>query len=265
MKNSYLVSLSSHIYRLLLYLYPASFRREFGREMHLAFGDYSKMVARRDGLPGLVQLWLTTFIDLAATAFVERLKEMTNMSQNPITRLCGAAGMLGGLYLIISGLTGLTETYTIFSIPSYLVPFYALGLTACVIGMFLVADTLTPGAKFGLGITFLGTAVLSLGLILMSWFNVDEGWVLWRSGHLIHTIGLLVFGLAVQNLSLRWRVVPALFSGVSILLFAIAVSTNSFYAAVTWDLVQGICWLVIGSMLVSGIKSPPRPNPVVGV
>jgi hypothetical protein len=187
------------------------------------------------------------------------------MSQNPITRLCGAAGMLGGLYLIISGLTGLTETYTIFSIPSYLVPFYALGLTACVIGMFLFADTLTPGAKFGLGITFLGTAVLSLGLILMSWFNVDEGWVLWRSGHLIHTIGLLVFGLAVRNLSLRWRVVPALFGGMSILLFAIAVSTNSFYAAVTWDLVQGIGWLIIGSMMVSGIKSHPRPHPITGV
>lgn len=259
-----LIALSTHVYRLLLYLYPAAFRREFGREMQLAFRDYCRMITERDGLFGLIQLWLPTLIDLSATAFVERLKELTNMSQNPIIRFCGAAGIIGGTYLLFNGLTGLTGNIY-FGIPAYIIPFYAIGLTACVIGLFLFTETLTARAKVGIGITLLGTAVISLGLVLMYWFNVDAGWGLWRSGHLLHIIGLLFFGLTVQGLPIRWKVVPGLIGGLSILLFAAAITTNSMFAAAGWDFVQGIGWFLIGGMLINDTRSQPASTqPVVG-
>lgn len=266
MKQTTLIALSTHVYHLLLYLYPTTFRSEFGREMQLTYRDYCRLVAGRDGLLGLFQLWLATLIDLAATAFVERLKEMTNMSQNTIIRLCGAAGIMGGLYLLMNGLSGLTNNLSLgLPLPSLVIPLYAVGLTAGAIGLFLFADTLTAGAKVGLGITFLGTAVMSLGLIVMHWINVDGSWVMWRLGHLVHTIGLLVFALTVRRLPIRWKVVPGLAGALSIVLFALALTTNSMLAPAGWDFVQGIGWVIIGSMLINDARSQPSgPQPVAG-
>jgi hypothetical protein len=98
MKKSCLISLSSSVYHLLLYLFPASFRQEFGREMYLAYRDYSHLAVNRDGLPSLFQIWLTTIIDLLATAFVERLKKITHMSADKIIRFCGSGRYGDGAY-----------------------------------------------------------------------------------------------------------------------------------------------------------------------
>jgi hypothetical protein len=99
----------------------------------------------------------------------------------------------------------------------------------------------------------------------MHWINVDGSWVMWRIGHLLHTIGLLVFGLTVQRLSNHWKVVPGLAGALSIVLFALALTTNSMLAPAGWDFVQGIGWVIIGSMLINETRSQSAgPHPVAG-
>lgn len=64
--------LSRRLYGALLAAYPPEFRREFGREMALVFGDRCRD-ARRSGRAGaLALLWCETLLDLARTAAAER-------------------------------------------------------------------------------------------------------------------------------------------------------------------------------------------------
>ena len=61
-------SLSPRLYRLLLAIYPADFRREYGREMQQVFCDLCRDELRRNGKLGLLRLWLRTLADLIRTA-----------------------------------------------------------------------------------------------------------------------------------------------------------------------------------------------------
>lgn len=264
MRDSRLVPLSASLYRLLLYLYPPSFRGEFGREMSLAFRDYCRLVAMRNGLFGLLQLWLTTIVDLIATAFVERLKEITQMSQSTIVRICGASGAFGGLYLLIIGITGLVEN-TYDNILTPLIPIYALALAIGVIGLFLTSKTPTAGSKLGLGLAITGTILMVLGLILMVWLNMDGGWTIWMGGQLLHVLGLLIFGLAAQELPPLWRAVPSVIGALSLLLFFVVSSNESQALGGVWFLFQGFGWILLGVMVIAGIKTHPTgPHPAIG-
>jgi hypothetical protein len=66
------VTLSVRVYRLLLATYPRRFRREYGREMALAFRDCCRDAYRQDGSLALLRLWPRTLRDLAASAIGER-------------------------------------------------------------------------------------------------------------------------------------------------------------------------------------------------
>jgi hypothetical protein len=265
MNKNNLVSLSTSLFSLLLYFYPASFREEFGREMFLAFRDYCQLVLGRSGLPGLFQLWLTTFIDLLATAFVERLKELTQMSQSTFIRLCGAAGAVSGFYLLSSGLAAMKGN-SFFNIPSSLIPLYAIALLLGVIGLYLFADTQTTGAKASVSIAFGGAAILALGLILTHWFNLDIGWNVWRSGELLHALGLLVFGLLARGIPSYWRIVPGFTGFFSLVLFILSAATGSLLFVSLFYIIQGLGWTVLGVMVATRVRSiPTGPHPTVGV
>ena len=57
-------------YNLLLHLYPASFRNEYGEEMRALFARRRRDAA---GSPALVGLWLATVGEVAANAFLVHL------------------------------------------------------------------------------------------------------------------------------------------------------------------------------------------------
>lgn len=71
-----MLDLSRRIYRALLLAYPGDFRRAYGEEMVQVFSDLCRDVLDRQGTPGLVQLWMGTFIDLVLTALEERKRTM---------------------------------------------------------------------------------------------------------------------------------------------------------------------------------------------
>lgn len=59
------------VYRLLLFAYPAEFRREYGAEMARFFDDRCREIAGVEGGALLWRFWLHILCDLAVSASVE--------------------------------------------------------------------------------------------------------------------------------------------------------------------------------------------------
>src|SRR5215211_6857776 len=103
-----LIGASDWLYRLLLHAYPRDFRREYGSQMAQVFHDCCREAQHRSGVPGVIALWIATFIDLITTALTERISERRRlaMSSKHLIRWSGLASMIGGvLWLVLS--TGL--------------------------------------------------------------------------------------------------------------------------------------------------------------
>ena len=60
------LNISMHVYRCLLFAYPAHFRRRFGSQMLQTFRDSYRFEVNKPGF------WLRTFVDLILTAAQER-------------------------------------------------------------------------------------------------------------------------------------------------------------------------------------------------
>jgi len=86
------------IYRSLLRLYPADYRRAHGEQMVQLFGDQ----LREDG----GRAWLAAPVDVITTAVSERLRRNRTVANSmtlaptPVTRLLGLLGLLGGASLL---------------------------------------------------------------------------------------------------------------------------------------------------------------------
>src|SRR5262245_16641905 len=70
------VAASVGLYRLLLVLYPARFRCEYGEEMAQAFRDACREAYRRRGPLAVLRLWPGTLADLARTSAAERFDKL---------------------------------------------------------------------------------------------------------------------------------------------------------------------------------------------
>src|SRR2546429_8559516 len=64
------------VYRLLLFAYPISFRREYGPQMVQLFRDCHRDARAAPDAFGNWRLWLRTLLDLARTAPVEHLAQL---------------------------------------------------------------------------------------------------------------------------------------------------------------------------------------------
>jgi lipopolysaccharide/colanic/teichoic acid biosynthesis glycosyltransferase len=78
------LSLSERIYRALLLVYPAPFRREYGVQMAQVFCDCCRDAYRRSGRVGIAVLWTYTLCDLAASALDAHLSEEKRMLKRMI-------------------------------------------------------------------------------------------------------------------------------------------------------------------------------------
>jgi hypothetical protein len=92
------LALSGRIYNLLLYAYPASFRREYGRPMAQLFRDEARDTLQGSGTAGLIGLWFLTLFDLLKTAIAEHIWEVFHMPlQKLLQRWSGPAAAIAGL------------------------------------------------------------------------------------------------------------------------------------------------------------------------
>ena len=166
---------AERIYRLLLRVYPKSFRSEYGEEMLLLFRDQY-----RCGNARAVSFWITIVCDVALSAtsiwmeaLFARLKNYTRIVE-VIMKLAGVVAVLLGAYGLVSALTeaaaGMRGT------PS------GVYIAAVVLGIIAAALLLTAGASLLRGpasgrntatITLLASlAMVLIARLLHPWMGV---------------------------------------------------------------------------------------------
>ncbi len=247
MRDRHFEDITWQVYRLLLVLYPSSYRREYGREMSLAFRDYCRRTARRRGMPGLFQIWLTMGVDLLATALVERLSEVKDMSTRSAARLLGVIGTIGGVYCVVIGFVWVIAGQTAADALPFL-PFYAIAITIGTLGLFLSSDNLGPNTKAGAAAAFVGMALATIGLLLM-WLDLDIGWGLWfLGGQILHPIGLIVFGVTMQNVPASWKATPIAVGALTIVLSFASSQLEAEALFGVWFFIFGLGWILLGQM-----------------
>jgi hypothetical protein len=151
-----LITVSEQIYALLLVLYPSRFRDEYGHHMALAFRDLCRSTYYQQGVSALAWLWLSTLIDLGATAFSEQLTAHGGPGKVGYKLGVGlAAGMVGGL---VAGL-GARLAMRGVSLAGGLTPSFTLEGTFAI-----MAIGLTMGVPFGLAFMLLRSFLPGEGL-----------------------------------------------------------------------------------------------------
>lgn len=100
MRGSYwsadwLTRLSLAVYRTLLLLYPARFRRVYGQQMALVFRDACRDAIRQRGVAGIARVWRMTLGDLIVTAISERLEQDMSRTSLALYRTSGLISLVG--------------------------------------------------------------------------------------------------------------------------------------------------------------------------
>jgi hypothetical protein len=99
------LSVSVRIYRALLLAYPKRFREHYETQLVQVFRDSFRYEYHRNGVYGVIDLWLHTFADLLVTALMERIMERSQYMFSPKVILWGGvASVCAGLFYIMSGL-----------------------------------------------------------------------------------------------------------------------------------------------------------------
>jgi hypothetical protein len=261
-KDDLVIIWSTRLFQVFLVLYPGRFRRDYGREMTLVFRDTCRQAQHRRGTTGILELWLTTVLDLFSTALAERLSEVYQMSSAAMfTRVSGLVAAVGGVLLLILVygeffLDGIFETlaYVI------LMLVYGLGIAIGVAGFYVLGQYESSG-RLGLGLTFLGGVTVSAFWTLMFLFESELWWTIWMVGMALSELGLVIFGWSAfkHRLLPRWNSLPLVvgglalaiqIAGIAALLFG---SENRIYVAL-WLAANGLGWVALGALLMLGDK-----------
>jgi hypothetical protein len=99
------LSVSVHVYRALLVAYPKKFREHYETQMVQVFRDSLRDEYHREGISGVIDLWLHTCLDLFVTALVERISERSQYMFSPkVIVWGGVAGVFSGMFWMMTGL-----------------------------------------------------------------------------------------------------------------------------------------------------------------
>ena len=225
------------LYRLLLRLYPAVFRRAYSAQMAQVFRDSCRQAKREHGLPGIITLWLATLVDLLCSALAEHLSEGTIMSRPFYIRMSGLLTLVGAaieflpnldtsINIFIPGYIGITQHLAQVSIGLivgiFLIPIvcWTLGLA----GLLLAQRGWVGRVSASLALLALGAELaveISADLHLAPLENILEntfgrmaylGWGFTQIVDFVLGLSLIVCGAVTLKARLfpRWNVVPLL-------------------------------------------------------
>jgi len=208
MRSNGAASLGSRLYALLLYVYPRSFRREYGESMLQLFNDQRRAVS---GAGGNAMLWLKTLRDLVQSVPAA----YSNEHQTDGQRRSGAVGavFVWGLIVVLAGVFVASAVV----IPSYVgyMPQSVDGAAptaaseqvlvgdaspyrAVVIGAIVAVATVLAAAAFLFSLTqrslLNGAAVFVAGALLSIFTLGSNPWIWIRQGE-PSIAGLWIFGV----------------------------------------------------------------------
>jgi len=99
------LSVSVRVYRALLVAYPKKFREDYETQLVQVFRDSFRYEYHRNGVSGVIDLWLHTFADLVFTALMEHMMERSQYMFSPKVVLWGGlASVFGGVFWLMMGI-----------------------------------------------------------------------------------------------------------------------------------------------------------------
>lgn len=250
------ITLSAHIYGVLLMLYPANFRQQYGALMQQIFRDMARDCYRRQGAAGLAIWWCRTLLDLTLTVIEQHRKVRLGMSKSTFMQLTGILLIVGGA---LSGAAAFSQLqpgdhYTYYGIYQFLIwlaaPGWLLLGLGCVGLALRYSAALGRAGQWTLYVTSIGFVAMAVGLVAMS--IDDRLWNFWMGAGLLHVAGLTLFGLLHARKSVlpvfRW--LPLQIAGGWLVMLLGILRTNSQTTnnilAFLFVFGMGLAWLAIG-------------------
>lgn len=271
---------SEWLYRALLYLYPKAFRAAYGQHMRLTFRDACRAAYRRNGVGGLLALWLPTLLDLFKSALEERARQgEITMSKARLIGLAGPLTILVGAMWVVASIGDFAFQTGLFSDEAFLgivaIPFFLsfVPMLPALIGTRLrFHQSAGMLGKLGLRLSVAGCAgviVAVLANILMSSAAPEATQHSWMSYTalicvLSIRIGYILFGIDALRYRLlpRWNVLPMLV-GLTIVLglaldwFGVPALVPSQWAPPFLHFaITGACWVLLGIVMIDQRREP---------
>lgn len=252
----YIPKRSGWLYGLLLWFYPARFRREYGAQMRQVFGDlYRQQARRRAGLWGWVGFWTHILLDTTAAAVVEHYdlaKERTMNLSRPALMLFVPIGLFLLVMMVVFQSLDILLAYGIVFIAGMGV--WGLGWIG-LIPRNRVWQAYTVGGLVGMGgillIGLYSNYVLEVGLpgLMMVAISLALYAVcLWAVHHFIGGLGNSFWGMAL--------VMPALAGIASLFSFSTVNVPEVDYLALRYgfSLMQILAILLVGAVSIHQIR-----------
>jgi len=272
---------SERLYGRLLHLYPKEFRAAYGQQMRLTFRDACRVAYHRNGMGGLLALWLPTLLDLFKSALEERARqgELT-MSKARLIALAGPLTILAGSMWVVASIGEMVILIEPASADTFWDHFWFFPVFLSFVPLLfaLIGTRLrfhpsagVPG-RLGLALSVAGCAgmiIFVLASILLGVVAPEVEQVSWPDYVmavclLSLTIGYMLFGIDALRYRLlpRWNLLPLLV-GLSVV-FRLAPNwfdVPSYHplqltAYFLYFAITGACWVLLGIALMD-----PRPEP----
>ncbi len=254
------IAFSERVYRVLLHLYPADYRQEYGGLMTQLFRDVCHERLRRQGWAGVALWWCRTCFDLGLTVIEQRRKVRLMISRATFVHFAGLLLILGGALNVLAAFSQFQpDDHTTYD------GLYALALLAWAPGQLFVGlgcvglvlrEGQPTGARRALQLTALGALVMASGMIASLFRN--DLWTLWFAGAVAHLAGLLAVGILHARRALlpcfRWLPLQMALGwvivGSGILRFD-SITANNLLGFLMFA-GMGLAWLAIGQALQRG-------------
>ena len=288
MRGKFLVS--ERLYGALLYLYPKKFRAFYGQQMRLTFRDACRVTYHRNGLDGLLALWLPTLLDLFKSALEERARqgELT-MSKARLIALAGPLTILvGSVWLVPSigepvlriGPARAEKFWDLFlAFWSFFFFLSFVPLLFALIGTRLrFHQSAGVLGRLGLALSVAGCAgviVSVLATILLSGVapEIDQpSWVNYAAVVCLLSIriGYILFGIDALRYRLlpRWNLLPLLLGSTVVFSLPFDWFGVPAFLPLQWVtpflhfVLTGTCWVLLGIAL---MDQRPEPQPTATV
>lgn len=263
--------LSEQVYAFLLNLYPKPFRATYGRQMRLTFRDACRGAYRRNGVGGLMALWVPTLLDLFKSLLeawtrqgeISMVKARLVAWSGPLTVLLGllwAVAAMGEFVLLMEW--GSSDTFwdvfwLLFVALSFIpMPFALIGT------LLRFQNSVDALGKWGLRLSVAGAVGMVVLVLTLSFFSgiapdVEQGpWSDYGVAlcSLSIFIGYMVFGVSTLRYRLlpRWNLFPLLI-GIPILIRGMPDAYGvpnyhpiEFAVSFIQLATTGVCWILIG-------------------
>jgi hypothetical protein len=275
---------SERLYGALLYLYPQKFRAAYSQQLRLTFRDACRVAYHRNGMGGLLALWLPTLLDLFKSALEERARQgEITMSKARWIALAGPLSILVGAVWLVpvigdlalrSGPPRAERFWDLFlGFWSFAFFFSFVPLLFALIGTRLRFHQSAGGlGRLGLALSVAGCAGLTASLLAYLLLGkvapeVGEGpWVGYAAWVCLLSIwtGYILFGVDALQYRLlpRWNLLPLLLGATVVFsfgfewfgvpaLFPMQWATPSLQFALT-----GTCWVLLGIAMMDQRREP---------